>query len=276
MKIKSFIILMFCCVAIAANAKELKTAVFTTSPEMHCSNCENKIKSNLRFEKGIKDIVTNLDDKTVTIKYDASKTSPEKIVDAFAKIDYVATEVGAVSASSSVTDVKPVSGGCCGSSVACSGEAAAETEGVAYFKAVQMSCGGCAAKVKKTLSAIEGVDSVEVTLADKSVKVLFDKSKVDINVLKDGFSTINYASQLFYPGEDNVRYASFKADQIKCGGCAGKVRNLLTGKNGVKDVTVCLPTKVVSVAYDSNDIDVDSIIKAFGEIGYEVSEVYKR
>lgn len=60
---------------------------------MHCANCENKIKNNIRFEKGIKEIETNLADKTVTIKYDADKTTVEKIIAGFAKINYTATVV---------------------------------------------------------------------------------------------------------------------------------------------------------------------------------------
>ena len=43
-------------VAMVTFAKDIKTVVFTTTPQMHCENCENKIKSNLRFEKGIKSI----------------------------------------------------------------------------------------------------------------------------------------------------------------------------------------------------------------------------
>ena len=45
------------------------------------------------FEKGIKEIETNLADKTVTIKYDADKTTVEKIIAGFAKIHYTATVV---------------------------------------------------------------------------------------------------------------------------------------------------------------------------------------
>lgn len=46
--------------------------VFTTTPQMHCAACENKIKNNLRFEKGIKTSVPN---QTVTVKYNADKTT---------------------------------------------------------------------------------------------------------------------------------------------------------------------------------------------------------
>jgi mercuric ion binding protein len=55
--------------------REIKTVVFTTTPQMHCAACENKIKNNLRFEKGIKNIETSVPDQTVTVKYNADKTT---------------------------------------------------------------------------------------------------------------------------------------------------------------------------------------------------------
>lgn len=74
-------------------AKDIKTVVLRTQPEMHCENCEKKIKSNIRFEKGIKSIKTNLETKTVTIEYDADKTTVGNIIAGFNKINYKATEV---------------------------------------------------------------------------------------------------------------------------------------------------------------------------------------
>ena len=55
--------------------REIKTVVFTTTPQMHCAACENKIKNNLRFEKGIKSIETSVPYQTVTVKYNADKTT---------------------------------------------------------------------------------------------------------------------------------------------------------------------------------------------------------
>lgn len=79
--------------ATAALAKDIKTVVLTTNPEMHCENCEKKIKGSLRFEKGIKNIITNLNSKTVTIEYDADKTTVDNIIKGFKKIKYEAKEV---------------------------------------------------------------------------------------------------------------------------------------------------------------------------------------
>jgi copper chaperone CopZ len=90
---KLFIFSAMMLTATAALAKDIKTVVLTTNPEMHCENCEKKIKGSLRFEKGIKNIITNLNSKTVTIEYDADKTTVDNIIKGFKKIKYEAKEV---------------------------------------------------------------------------------------------------------------------------------------------------------------------------------------
>lgn len=103
MKRLSFFI-VFLSFSVALFAKDIKTVVLKTQPEMHCTGCEKKIKDNIRFEKGIKSITTNLDNKTVTIEYDAEKTNVENIIEGFKKINYEASEVK--DASSQETDAE--------------------------------------------------------------------------------------------------------------------------------------------------------------------------
>lgn len=66
------------------------TVVFTVQPKMSCANCEKKIKTNLRFEKGIKSIATSVPEQSVTIVYNPKKTNIENITKGFAKIGYKA------------------------------------------------------------------------------------------------------------------------------------------------------------------------------------------
>ena len=77
-------------VTIVALAKDIQTVVVTTMPQMHCENCENRIKNNLRFEKGVKKIETNIEKQTVTITYDADKTTVEQLLKGFEKFKYSA------------------------------------------------------------------------------------------------------------------------------------------------------------------------------------------
>lgn len=64
-------------------AKDIRTLVLTTTPQMHCPRCENRVKAQLKDVKGIKSIETSVADQTVTIKYDAKKTTDAKIISAF-------------------------------------------------------------------------------------------------------------------------------------------------------------------------------------------------
>lgn len=203
-------------VAATCAAKDIKTVIFKTSPEMHCNSCEQKIKGNLRFEKGVKDIVTNLTDKTVTITYDADKTNVDKLIAGFAKINYVATVATDAGTPAVTAAAAGNGGGCCGSGgcgcgkkkpaagagngggCGCGGkkkpvaETAAVGGSVVKFKASQMSCGGCANKVKKLLTAVDGVNGVDVDLDTKVVSVSYDAAKTDADKLQAEFGKINY------------------------------------------------------------------------------------
>ena len=71
------------------------TLVVTTSPVMHCSGCETKIKQNIRFVKGAKKITTSVPEQKVTIVYNGSKSTSNDFVKAFAKIGYDIKVIGA-------------------------------------------------------------------------------------------------------------------------------------------------------------------------------------
>ena len=67
--------------AITGFAKDIKTVVVTTTPQMHCEKCENRVKEGLIKVNGVQGITTSLVAQTVTIKYEARKLKPgEKVV----------------------------------------------------------------------------------------------------------------------------------------------------------------------------------------------------
>ena len=79
--------------AVVSMAKDIKTVVVTTQPQMHCESCEKKITGNLRFEKGVKEIQCDIEGQRVTITYDADKTNSDAIIQSFGKFGYKATEI---------------------------------------------------------------------------------------------------------------------------------------------------------------------------------------
>ena len=68
--------------------KTTDTLRVSTTPQMHCANCEKKIKGNIRFVKGVRRIETSVPKQTVTIVYDSKKSNYEDFVEAFRKIGF--------------------------------------------------------------------------------------------------------------------------------------------------------------------------------------------
>lgn len=65
---------------------ELKEVTFNV--HLHCENCMKKVQENISFEKGVKDLHVCLDDQTVSIKYDAAKTTEDKLKAAIEDLGY--------------------------------------------------------------------------------------------------------------------------------------------------------------------------------------------
>lgn len=77
-----------CAGVMAGNEAKNDTLVVTTTPVMHCAKCENRIKQNVRFVKGVKKIETSVPKQTVTLVYDKQKATYQDFVAAFKKIGF--------------------------------------------------------------------------------------------------------------------------------------------------------------------------------------------
>lgn len=94
---KTIVLMAMAIASLSASAQKASTAdtlQVTTTPQMHCVNCEKKIKGNIRFVKGVKKIDTSIPEQTVTIVYDPKKTTYQDFVAAFKKIGYTIEQVG--------------------------------------------------------------------------------------------------------------------------------------------------------------------------------------
>ena len=135
---KNLFVFAMLMMSVMAFAKDVKTVVFTTQPQMHCSSCEDKIKSNLRFEKGIKAIETSVENQTVTVTYDADKTTAENLQKGFEKFGYTASVVDAAAPADTTKAKKSC---CCGKKAK-----AAAAGSCCGKKADAAAAGGCCSK----------------------------------------------------------------------------------------------------------------------------------
>ena len=89
MKKITMILAMLAMVAGVATAapkaeKKIATVVFTT--DLDCHHCAEKVMNTIPYEKGIKDVQTDVKTKTVTVKFDEAKNSIEGLTKAFESI----------------------------------------------------------------------------------------------------------------------------------------------------------------------------------------------
>ena len=78
--------------SVVVNAQDQKVVIMSTA---QCDECKEKIESALNFEKGVKSSNVNIETKEVTIVYNPSKTTPDKLRKAISMVGYDADSIPA-------------------------------------------------------------------------------------------------------------------------------------------------------------------------------------
>lgn len=65
-----------------------KITTCTLNVKMDCAGCEAKVKKQLAFVKGVKDVETSLDEQKVVVKYLSNETTPDILVGAVNELGY--------------------------------------------------------------------------------------------------------------------------------------------------------------------------------------------
>ena len=85
-----FVFMLMCVLSVNAN-NDKKKATVTYLVSMTCGNCQQRIESNIPYEKGVTDLKVDLEKKLVTVEYRTDKTTAENIKAAITKMGFTAT-----------------------------------------------------------------------------------------------------------------------------------------------------------------------------------------
>jgi len=77
----------------ATSANNMDTVNIQTSAQ--CGMCQKTIEEGIGLEKGVKKASLNMENKVLSVKYNAAKTDPTKIRQAVSKLGYDADDVAA-------------------------------------------------------------------------------------------------------------------------------------------------------------------------------------
>ena len=73
------------------NRRNEEQVVFSVS--MDCHNCEQKIRRNIPFERGVRNMTTNLEKQMVTINFQTNRTNKDNLKKAIEKLGFTCEEI---------------------------------------------------------------------------------------------------------------------------------------------------------------------------------------
>ncbi len=84
---KNLLLVVACVLSISIYAQKKQETVTFNVP-LDCEGCIEKVEKNITFEKGVRAIDCNLEEKTVKVTYQPKRTNVESLKKGFAKIGY--------------------------------------------------------------------------------------------------------------------------------------------------------------------------------------------
>ncbi len=147
-----------------------------------------------------------------------------------------------------------------------------------------MKCQKCVAKLTAALTALAGVESVEVSLDERRARVLYDPSSLDRYALADairqaGFTVPDGEPDAPLPESPDVVATPLPEDAerarltlslggMTCANCAATIEKGIARMAGVASATVNFAAEKLTVEYDGSSLAVDDIRSAVENLGY--------
>ena len=129
-----------------------------------------------------------------------------------------------------------------------------------------MTCASCARRVEKQLGGMEGVFQAGVNFATSRATVEYDPGKLGIQALIGQIKNIGYEAAGSAKAEFRVD------DSARPSGSSTPLENHLRSVPGIVQVNFNLATRIVSIEYLADRIDVSTLCKAIEDFGYMVAD----
>ncbi len=140
-----------------------------------------------------------------------------------------------------------------------------------------MTCSMCTKSVETAVSAMNGVFSVNASLAFNSARVDFNPSKTSYDEIAETIEDIGYDVVPPPPSVEDKEGASsgksiaeFIVSGMTCSMCTQSIVKTLESVTGVESVVVSLSTNQAKVDFDPSMTSADTLKEAIEDVGYDV------
>ena len=131
-----------------------------------------------------------------------------------------------------------------------------------------MSCAACAARVKKTLKEIPGVQAVELNLEHRNAQVQYVDAKVSTERMVAAINQLGYKAGK--PALAGTRIARIPIEGMACEVmCTPKVKKALEALDGVTKAEVSLKPGDARVEYEAAKISPEKMVSTINALGFK-------
>lgn len=235
---------------------------------MTCHSCAHSIKDRIGELKGVKGLNVSLQDKEAIIWYNPKEVKPEDLREHINDMGFNACLDQADGAQSKWVETS--------------------------FGVEGMRCGSCVKNITESLSGMQGVQSVLVSLESRSVDLKFDPSLVTLDTIKAAIEEAPFGNFRVTPEfqEQITRTNGFVHSQISglyslasvslqkvtmiikgmtCNSCVLSIEDVISQRTGVHSITVYLKEQKGMITFDSRVTRPAELRDAIEDMGFEAS-----
>lgn len=131
-----------------------------------------------------------------------------------------------------------------------------------------LDCADCAVKLEKGIGKLPGVREVQVNFATAKLKVVYDKTLLEISQITKAVSGFGYhaAMEPVFHEQAGSHLAVFRVEGMDCADCAAKLEKKLAAVAGVQSAAVNFGAGKLTVQHTLTDA---AIISAVQQAGYQ-------
>ncbi len=134
-----------------------------------------------------------------------------------------------------------------------------------------MTCGSCAARIKKTLAKQPGVTNAEVNYATGRARLSVDDT-ADLVALQTAVEKAGYT--LNAPAPIASPAGEFAVGGMTCGSCAARIQKVLQRQPGIADAEVNYATgRAVVTPLPGESVDAALLVDVVAKAGYELTDI---
>lgn len=153
-----------------------------------------------------------------------------------------------------------------------------------------MSCGACAARIKGALKDIGGVQNVEVSLIERSVRVRHATEKVTPDQLASAINALGYKAGVpaavesgltdsgmkrpqLAGSDPQVKGVSIAVEGMACEGCAQTLQETLSEIDGVKNVRIGFKEKEAQIQFVDGKVTPERLLEVIELRGFKAKRL---